>query len=168
MKKLFIAIAAFVLVAQAPVAEAFETKIAVINRAELMSKLPQRTALMEKIKQEFSGRDSELKRLVAALEKDRTDYMNNVATMSEAQATTKKREIQKKMQDLEFKQSTFKEDFEKRGQQEQMALSNVIKNAVDTVAKRNGYNMLLDSQMVLFIDASVPNITQEVIQELTK
>ena len=166
MKKL---IAVFVLfIASIPLMASAETKIGIINFAEVMAKVPQKDAINQKLKKEFSGRESELKRLGEEIEKARQDYINNVATMSESQATEKKREIQKKMSDFQLKEAAFKEDIEKRGREEQQKLGIQIRNAVESVAQKGSFNMLIDRQAAPYIDSTIPDLTDQVLAELSK
>ena len=166
MKKLFVVV--LLVLASLPIAASAETKVGIINFSEVMSKLPQKDAISQKLKKEFSGRESELKRLGEEIETSRTDYVNNVATMSESQATEKKRELQKKMSDFKLKESAFKEDLEKRSREEQLKLASQIKTAVQIVAERGGFNILIDRQAAPYVDESVPDVTDQVLAELSK
>ncbi|WP_417446013.1 OmpH family outer membrane protein [Kangiella sp.] len=166
MKKL-LAIFLFV-AASMPLMANAETKIGIINFSEVMAKVPQKDAINQKLKKEFTGREEELKRLGQEIETARTDYVNNVATMTESQATEKKRSIQQKMSDYKLKEAAFKEDVEKRSREEQQKLGTQIRNAVESVAKKGGYNLLLDRQAAPYIDASIPDVTEQVLAELSK
>ncbi|AUD79352.1 outer membrane chaperone Skp [Kangiella profundi] len=166
MKKL-LAVFLFVVLSVPMLANA-ETKIGIINFGEVMAKVPQKDAINQKLKKEFSGRENELKRLGEEIETARTEYINNVATMSESQATEKKRAIQQKMSDFQLKEAAFKEDVEKRSREEQIKLGNQIRAAVESVAKKGGFNILLDRQSAPYIDSSVPEVTDQVLAELSK
>ncbi|NVK22761.1 MAG: OmpH family outer membrane protein [Kangiellaceae bacterium] len=151
-----------------PISVFANSKIGVIDTVYILAKAPQKEATSNRLKNEFSGRESELKRLGETIEKERTSYINNVATMSESQATTKKRDLQKKVSDFQLKQKAFQEDVARRSREEQQKLGKVVKQAVDAVAKRGGYNMLIDRQAAPYIDATVPDLTQQVMAELAK
>ncbi|ACV27313.1 OmpH family outer membrane protein [Kangiella koreensis] len=166
MKKL-LALFLFILVSTPSMASA-ELKVGIINFGEVMAKVPQKDAINQTLQKEFSGREDELKRLGEEIEAARTDYVNNVATMSESQATEKKRSIQQKMSDYKLKEAAFKEDLEKRSREEQSKLGGQIRDAVEVVAKKGGYNILLDRQSAPYIDASVPDVTAQVLSELSK
>ena len=166
MKKL-LALFLFV-VASVPALASAETKIGIINFSEVMAKVPQKDAINQKLKKEFSGRENELKRLGEEIETARTEYINNVTTMSESQATEKKRAIQQKMSDFQLKEAAFKEDVEKRSREEQVKLGNQIRAAVESVAKKGSFNILLDRQSAPYIDSSVPDVTDQVLAELSK
>ena len=167
MKHLFLsAILAFTAVAS--FSAHAETKIAVINTAYIYQKAPQNEAITQRLKAEFSGRESEIKRLGQEIEKARTDYMNNVATMSQTQSTAKKREIEQKLSDIKLKQNAAKEDLAARQSAEQRALGQKVKTAVEKVAKAGGYNMLIDRQAALYIDSTVVDISEQVLAELAK
>ncbi len=164
MKKVLSILLAVVLVA--PLSSFAANKVGVVNIMEIMAKLPQNEKVGQQLKSEFSGRENELKRMGEALEKERTDYINNVATMSESQATTKKRDIEKKFADFQLKQKAFQEDLGKRQREERQKISNLVRNAVDKVAKRGGYNLLIDAQAARYTDATVVDVTAQVLAEI--
>lgn len=145
-----------------------EMTMAVIDTNYIMAKVPQKDAINQKLKDEFSGREDELKRLGEEIERERKDYIKNAATMSESQATEKKRAIQKKISDFQLKEAAFKEDVEKRSREEQQKLGMQIRSAVEAVAKKGNYNMLIDRQAAPYIDSSVPDVTDQVLAELSK
>lgn len=142
--------------------------IAIIDTNYIMAKVPQKDAINQKLKNEFSGREAELKRMGEEIEKERQDFLKNVTTMSESQAIETKRAIQKKISDFQLKEAAFKEDIEKRGREEQQKLGAQIRDAVEAVAKKGGYNMLIDRQAAPYIDSSVPDVTDQVLAELSK
>ena len=145
-----------------------EAKIGVIDTAYIYSQAPQNAAITQRLKAEFSGRESEIKRLGQEIEKARQDYINNVATMSQTQSTAKKREIEQKLSDIKLKQSAAKEDLATRQRSEQVALSQKVKVAVEKIAKEGGYNMLIDRQAALYIDGTIVDISKQVLTELSK
>ena len=164
MKKISFLIISFVF----SVAVNAQTKIGVIDTGYIMAKAPQKEAVAQKLKTEFKGKENELKRLGETIKKEQDNFVKNQATMSEMQRTNLKREIQKKMSDFQLKQTAFQEDVSRRSREEQQKLGNLVRNAVDAVAKRGGYNMLIDRQAAPYIDATVPELTQQVMAELAK
>lgn len=145
-----------------------ETRIATINTAYILAKAPQRDAMNQRLKSQFSGRENEVKRLSDAIKKERETLIKNSATMSETQLTNKRRDLEKKISDLQLKQRNAQEDLDKANRAEQKKLAAEIKKAVDSVAARGGFNLIIDRQAAVFNDVSVPDLTEQVLAELKK
>lgn len=145
-----------------------ETRIATINTGYILAKAPQNDGIKQRLKSQFSGREGEIKRLADSIQKERESLMKNAATMSETQLTNKKRELEKKIADIQLKERNAKEDFQRATREEQQKLGTLIKKAVDAVAVRGGFNLVLDRQAAVFTDVSVPDLTEQVIAELKK
>lgn len=145
-----------------------ETRIGTINTGFILSKAPQNDAIKQRLKSQFSGRQNEIKRLAESITKERESLMKNAATMSETQLTNKRRELEKKISDLQLKERNAKDDFQRASREEQQKLGSQIKKAVDAVAIRGGFNLILDRQAAVFSDVSVPDLTDQVLAELKK
>lgn len=145
-----------------------ETRIATVNTGYVLAKAPQNDAIKQRLKSQFSGRENEIKRLAENIKKDRESLIKNSATMSETQVTNSRRELEKKISDLQLKERNAKDDFAKATREEQQKLGSEIKKAVDAVAIRGGFNLIVDRQAAVFTDVSVPDLTEQVLAELKK
>lgn len=145
-----------------------ETKIATINTAYIFAKAPQNDAVKQRLKSQFAGRENEIKRLAENIKKERDSLIKNAPTMSETQGTNAKRALEKKISDLQLKERNAKDDFTRATREEQQKVSAEVKRAVDAVAVRGGFNMVLDRQSAVFTDVSIPDLTEQVMAELKK
>ncbi len=145
-----------------------ETRIATVNAAYIQSKAPQNETIGQRLKSQFSGRQNEMERLAEAIKKDQENFQKNSATMSESQLTNSRREIEKKMADFQLKQKNAKDDFDKARRDEAIKLNGQIKKAIDAVAVKGGFNLVIERQAALFADTSVPDLTEQVLAELKK
>lgn len=151
-----------------PAIASAELKIAIIDSGYVMSKTPEIDAIGQKLKKEFDGRKSQLQREFDKLEQDRTDYVNNVKTMSASQRTEKERDMKQRASDLKLKKDAYEEDFKRRSQEERQGLGGKLRTAVDAVAKRGGYDILIERQAAPYVGTNVPNVTEQVLAELSK
>ncbi|GAA0199357.1 OmpH family outer membrane protein [Kangiella japonica] len=166
MKKLVIAL--FVSLSMLPALASAELKIAVIDTNYIMAKSPERETVKETLNKEFNGRKSQLEREFKKLEDDRTEYINNAKTMSESQRTKTERELKKRASDFKLKEDAYKEDFQRRSQEEMRKAGQNLQQAVEKIAKQGGYDMLLDRRAVPYMGASVKDVSEQVLQELSK
>lgn len=166
MKKLVIAL--FVSLSMLPALVSAELKVAVIDTNYIMAKSPEREAVRETLNKEFDGRKSQLERELKKLEDDRTEYVNNAKTMSESQRTKTERELKKRASDFKLKEEAYKEDFQRRSQEEMRKAGQNLQQAVEKVAKQGGYDMLLDRRAVPYMGPSVKDVSEQVLQELAK
>ncbi|MRX28321.1 OmpH family outer membrane protein [Kangiella sp. HZ709] len=145
-----------------------ETRIATVNTAYVQAKAPQNDTIGQRLKSQFSGRENEIKRLAETIKKEQENFTKNSATMSESQLTNSRREIEKKMADFQLKQKNAKDDFDKARRDEAMKLNSQIKKAIDAVAVKGGFNLVIERQAAVFTDVSVPDLTEQVLAELKK
>lgn len=145
-----------------------ETNIAVIDTNYVMSKTPERESMNEQLAKEFDGRKSQLEREFKKLEDDRTNYVSNMKTMSESQRTKTERELKKRASDFKLKQDALKEDLERRRKEQMQELGNKLRAALDTVAKNGGYDVLIDRRAAPYIGPNIKDVSEQVLQELSK
>ena len=70
--------------------------------------------------------------------------------MSSDQRQKLQRELAQLDSDYKLKAQALAEDQRRRGMEEEQKLVKKIRTAIDTVAEKNGYNIVLDAQAVLF------------------
>lgn len=151
-----------------PALASAEMKVAVIDTTYVMANSPDRDSVKQTLTKEFEGRKSQLEREFKKLEDDRTAYINNMKTMSESQRTTKERELKKRASDFKLKEDAYKEDFQRRSQQEMKKVGERVQKAVEAVAQRGGYDMLVDRRVVPYMGPNVQDVSDQVIQEMSK
>lgn len=151
-----------------PAIASAETKVGVIDTNYIMAKTPERETVKQTLQKEFEGRKSQLEREFKKLEEDRTNYVNNAKTMSESQRTAKERDLKKRSSDFKLKEEAYTEDFKRRTQEEMKNLGSKLQQAVEAVAKRGSYDLLVDRRAVPYIGPGVQDVSEQVLQELSK
>ncbi|GAA4363773.1 OmpH family outer membrane protein [Kangiella marina] len=145
-----------------------EMNIAVIDTNYIMAKSPERDTVKETLSKEFEGRKGQLEREFKKLEDDRTNYVNNAQTMSESQRTQAERDLKKRASDFKLKEDAYKEDFQRRTQEEMRKVGQKLQQAVEAVSKQGGYDMLIDRRAVPYMGAKVKDVSDQVLQQMTK
>ena len=142
------------------------TKVGYVEVAKVLQASPQVKAIKERIRREFAKRDDQLVAEQKKLKKLKEKLARDVAIMSEAESKRLERDIIARTRKLKNAQSEFQEDLALRQNEELAKLRKVISEVVIKVAKRGGYDMILESGVVWAADKV--NITNQVIKELKK
>ncbi len=142
-------------------------KIAVVDMAAVFEQLPQREAVAKTLKSEFSDREAELKKkqdeLRTMLEKSQRD----AAIMSNTQKTDLQRQMESIRADIQLKGKALQEDFRKRSAEEQNKLLVKVQNAINALAKKEQYDLVLPRNAVVYMKPA-SDISGKVVEALSK
>ena len=148
-------------------AMAFEQKIAIINVQEAISQIPQAAALMQALESEFKDEKAVLEQLQKDLSFEDENFKRNGSLMSEKEKT----ELQTKMaglyQQYQVKGKEFQQKVTQRRNEETNKLLALVTQAVDNIAAKNGYDIVLSKQTVVFSKPAI-NITSKVVEQVSK
>lgn len=141
-----------------------DVTIGVVNTSRILQQSPQGQKVREQLQKEFSDRkqklladQKELKEMQKRMEKD-------AAIMSGTERQELQRRISRLQRSLQRDQEAYQEDLQYQRQQELADVRAEIVEAIQTVAKQNGYDLVL-SQGVIHASNQV-NITDMVIEYL--
>lgn len=142
-------------------------KIAVVSPSKIMQQSPQLEKIKKKLQNEFKGRYAEL----LALEKEITEMEStlgrNSGLMAADEETRLKRELEVKASEYKLKRKAFSEDNRRRQGEEQQKSWAVIHDVIKNVATKNGYDVVLSAEQVLFAKPEL-DISDIVIKEISK
>jgi len=148
-------------------AMAFEQKIAVVNVQEAISQIPQAAALMQTLETEFKDE----KAVIEQLQKDLTFEDENLKRNGSLMSEKEKKDLQTKMtglyQQYQVKVKEFQQQVAQRKNQETNKLLALVTQAVDNIAAKNDYDLVLSKQAVVFSKPST-DITGEVVEQVSK
>ncbi|WP_456373124.1 OmpH family outer membrane protein [Thiolapillus sp.] len=142
------------------------TKIAYVEVGKVLQESPQVKAVKDKIRKEFAKRDDQLVAEQKKLKKLKEKLARDGSIMSEAERKRLERDIIARTRKLKNAQSEFQEDLALRQNEELGKLRKVIAEVIVKVAKRGGYDLVLESGVVWANDKV--NITTQVLKELKK
>lgn len=144
-----------------------QQKLGVVDVQAVFQAMPQAAEISEKIQLEFKDQIEE----VNQLQRDGQFYaerlQRDAATMSEKE----KQELQQKMVDvrdkLAEKGQPLQQNIQRRSNEERNKLLALIKQAIDAVAAKEGYDMILNSSSVTFAKDEL-DLSEKVLQQVNK
>lgn len=148
-------------------AMAADQKIGVVNFQEVMGKLPQTAALMQSLEAEFKDEKS----VIAQLEKDIKYFQEKKKRDGALMSAKEKEELDKKMaglfQEYQAKGKALQQKATQRQNEETNKIVALVRQAVDNIAAKEDYDLVLSQQAVIFSkpDAS---ITDKVVEQVSK
>ena len=149
-------------------AMAADQKIAVVNFQEIMQKIPQAAAIMQTLEMEFKDD----KAMITQLEKDIKYYQEKVkrdgALMSEKEKQELEVKLQGLFQDYQTKGKALQQRATERQNQETSKIIAVVRQEVDKVALKEGYDLVLGQAAVIYAkpDATITDLIIENVSKL--
>ena len=140
------------------------TKIAFVEVGKVLKESPKVKAAQEKIRKEFAQRDDQLVAEAKQLKKLKDKLVKDSAIMSEAEVKRLERDILTRTRKLKNSQSEFQEDVTLRQNEELGKLRKEIAEVIIEVAKKGGYDLVLESGVVWA--SNKVNITEQVLKAL--
>lgn len=166
MKKLFfnlITAVAFGAASQVALAEE-GLRIGFVNIPKILDNAPQAKGADSRLKQEFTSRESKVAKAKEELRRLEEKLRKEEDTLSQAEANKLAQDIRTKRRDLERELDTFREDFSIRRSDEINKLQKDILNAINTLAKEEGYDLVV-GEGVVYANSRV-DITDKVLAHL--
>ena len=170
MKKLFKSIAIATVASGAilsSAAMAADQKIAVVNFQEVMGTIPQTAAIMQKLEAEFKDERA----VVAQLEKDIKYYQEKLKRDGALMSAKEKTDLEKQVADLfgqyQEKGKALQQKAGARQNEEQNKLVALVRQAIDGIAAKGKFDLILQQQAVAFSKPDA-NITKQVVDQVSK
>ena len=143
-----------------------ETRIAFVEVARLLKDAPQVQEVRQKLKSEFSRRDSELVAQQKQLKKLEEKLARDGSIMSESESKKLERDIISRRRKLKSEQTAFQEDLALRQNEELGKLRKVIAEVIIDVAQKDNIDLVLESGVIWASDRI--NITDSVLGRLKR
>nr|WP_228005886.1 molecular chaperone Skp [Xenorhabdus sp. BG5] len=140
-------------------------KIALVNVAEVFQQLPAREAVAKQLENEFKGRATELQRMESELQTKIQKLQRDGSTMKASEREKLEKEVMAKRDDFAQKAQSFENDNRRRQMEERGKILNRIQDAVKVVAGKEGYDLVLDANTVVY-STSGKDITAEVLKQV--
>lgn len=144
---------------------AVQAKVGIVNVAEVFQSMPEREAVAKELDKEFAPRIAELEKLEKAVQADIEKLQKTGAKMKAADRTKLEKTINTKREEFAKKAQAFEEDNRKRQAEERNKLLTKIQAAVETVAKKDQYTLVVDVNAVAYADPA-NNITAQVKEQV--
>ena len=148
-------------------AMAADQKIGVVNFQEVMSKIPQTAALMQSLEAEFKDE----KTIITQLEKDIKYYQEKLQRDGSLMSVKEKDELNSKVkslfQEYQVKGKALQEKASQRQNQETNKIIALVRQAVDNIAVKQDYDLVLSQQAVVYSKPD-DSITDVVVEHVSK
>lgn len=142
-----------------------QQKIGVVNFQVVFQNLPETQMIESTVQEKMKAQNDELRSLEEQMTKLGEEFQRDQATLSNRE----KLEIQRKMEVLEatykLKGQAFNEDAQRYMQQERNQVLAKIAREAETLAKAQGFDVVLDATTVIFAAEAI-DLSQQLITKL--
>lgn len=169
MKKLICTTAAVLALISSVVATSVQAagKIGIVDMPRILKEIPQREKIGQMLQKEFADRIQELqgieKEVQTLLEKQQRDG----AMMTESQKTEMSRQLEELKAQFNLRRKALDEDNRRRQGEERNKLLMQIQDAINQVAKRDGFDFVMEGSAVVYASSGA-DISELVIEQLRK
>lgn len=170
MKKLFKSVALATVASSALLsgsALAADQKIAVVNFKEVMATIPQADDIRQKLEEEFKDARAELAQLEKDIKYFQEKKKRDAAIMSKKEVEDLDKKIAEAYQTYQTKGQALQQKAGARQNEETNKLIALIRQAVDGIAAKDKYDLVLEQSSVLFAKPDAV-ITSKVVEQVSK
>jgi len=125
-----------------------DMKIGFVNVARLLEKAPQAEKAKKELEREFSPRDKKLASEAKEIKAMEERLAKDAAVMTESERDKLDKEILNRKREAKRTQDEFREDFNLRRNEELTKLQKEIFEAIQSLAKEDGFDLLLTDGVV--------------------
>lgn len=129
-------------------AAAATLKLGFVNIAKVMEDAPQAEEARARLESEFAPRDQELVKAQEALKGLEDRLATDGAVMSDSTRHQLERRIIEQRREIRRSRDEFREDFNIRRNEELRKLQERVSEAISSLARDNGYDMILTNSVV--------------------
>ncbi len=140
-------------------------KIGYVSTGYLISKLPQREAIMNKLQADLKDDRAELDKIRKSMESKLKKIERDGELLGKEGIQKLQIEIRSLQAEGQIKKDAFNQKAQSLDIQSRQKMIDMIQKAAAKVAKKEGMTMIVDSQVVLFSDDAL-NLTEKVLAEL--
>lgn len=130
------------LLAFAPMANA-DLKLGYVNAARLLDESPQAQEVTKRLKQEFSGKESEILTRQQELKKQEERMVRDGAVMSESERGKLEHDISALKRDLQRSGDEFREDLNLRKNEEMNKLLAIVQQSIEGMGKEQNFDLIV-------------------------
>ena len=147
--------------------QAADLKVGYVNTKTISQKLPQSKTIIKNIQNEFAGKFEILQKLDGEIKALQTKGQKEGPTMANSALTALKRQMEQKISQLKLQDTNLKEDIQRRQKEEFLKLNVRIGQAIEAVAKRDSYDLLLYKSSILFVSTNITDVSEDVVKLMT-
>ena len=140
-------------------------KIGFVNLATIMQEAPQVKKIDTQLKQEFAPRSAKIKAAETAMQNHVQVLKRNASVMSAKEKSAAQAKLVKENEALQKQQSQFEQDLQTAQAKAMKKLFTKISSIVTSVAKNNGYDIVLQKNAAIYYKPAL-DVTDQVIKKL--
>lgn len=145
-----------------------EQKIGVVNVQGIFQSVPQAAVIQQTIAAEFKDRIEDVNRL----EKDIKYYLEKQQRDAATMSATEKSDLEKQILDLrteyQSKAQPLQQEVQQRQGEERNKVLELIKVAIDDVAAKGKYDLVIDGNAVTYLKDDSIDLSKEIIDQVSK
>ncbi len=142
-------------------------KIGVVDVQMILQSLPQIATIEQNINEEFRDQRQEIQKLQSDGNFMVQKLQRESATMSEEEKVKLQEQIQALSQDLQAKAQPLQQNIQRRTNEERQKLFGLIQQAIDGIAAKEGYDLVLNRTAVPYVKQEF-DISQKVLDQVSK
>ncbi|TKI05896.1 molecular chaperone Skp [Martelella alba] len=140
-------------------------KIAVVDVASVFQQLPQRAQVAQQLENEFKGRAASLQAQERDLQSKMQRLQRDGSTMKASDRNRLEKDVMAQREDFSNKAQAYEQDNRRRQAEERDKLISRIQDAVKVVASKQGYDIVLDKNAVVYAGGA-KDITPDVLKQV--
>lgn len=141
-------------------------KLATLDVVGILNSMPEKKKADEQLEVFAKAKGAELEKQEKAIQAEVETYQKGAAKLTEAQRTAKEQELQKKIQNFQQLQQVAQKDLAEKQAAAYAPIEKKINEAVEKVAKANGYDFVFDTNTTGLIYRGGADATAAVKKEL--
>ncbi|WNC73707.1 OmpH family outer membrane protein [Thalassotalea psychrophila] len=146
---------------------AADQKIATVNVQQVIGQLPQMADIQQKITAEFKEQIDGLKKMEGDIKYKIEKRQRDEAILSKKEIEALEAEITALRQEYAGKAQPLQQALKRREQEEQQKILLLVKDAVDSVAEKEGYDLVIQQSAVAFAKPDF-DISAKVVEQASK
>jgi outer membrane protein len=135
--------------------------IAVVNVQQIFQQSPKIADLNKKLQAQFKGRQEKLIAAQKSLQDELDKFKKEATTMSQKDKDDMQKKIVDDQTNLSKDANAFQQDLSKEQNKIMKGVLSQLNDIISSIAKKNGYTLVLDSQAVVYAAEST-DITKQV------
>ena len=139
------------------------TKIGFVNTERILRESAPAKAAQAKIESEFKSRDADLQKMANQLRDKAAQFEKDSPVLSDADRTSRQRELSDLDMNLQRKRREFQEDFNRRRNEEFAAIVAKANAAIKSIAEKQNYDLIIQDAVTV---SPRVDITDQVIKAL--
>lgn len=165
MRKLLAFVCGVVVLLGIQVASAADIKVGVVDLKKVLAEAPQVSAMRTKLQNQFDPQNKELIALQKEMQTNMDKYNKDSSVMKDQEKKVLQDKIMSQQSQLRDKQAAFQKSLLAAEDQSMQSISKLIQDVVDSLAKEQGYDLILAKGAVAYSNPSF-DITDKVIKAI--